>query len=431
MPGLFFINWAFVLFANSKKIKMKMLFRTKTVCVIATMISFHAAYSQNTWTQITDFSSARYYSVAMSIGGKGYAGLGQNDASVYFTDLWEYDPAGNSWTQKANFTGAGRTAAVAFSDGTKGYVGTGRNNIGTYLKDWYEYDPSGNSWTQKNDFAGAARFKATAFYCSNGKGYITTGEDDSLYYKDTWEYNPSGDSWLQKADFGGTAKSGCASFSIGDKGYVGGGTTGGGVFYKELWEYNSTNNMWTQKSDFPSTRTKPLAFAINNRGYLGGGNIQGPDYQQTFWKYNPATDSWQQMANLGGGDRGLAVGFAIGNKGYIGTGSNDISELGDFWEYTPDSIVAVNEKVFRNENNEFHFMNPNSGNFKLTYSLGKKENAAFIILDVSGKKLDSFTLKHSEESVNINSNGLTNGIYFYSVHQQGKIIASGKLLIVK
>ena len=40
-------------------------------------------------------------------------------------DFWEYDPAANTWTQKADFGGTARDGAVGFSIGSKGYIGTG------------------------------------------------------------------------------------------------------------------------------------------------------------------------------------------------------------------------------------------------------------------------------------------------------------------
>ena len=43
-----------------------------------------------------------------------------------YKDFWEYDPATNTWTQKADFGGTTRSVAVGFSIGSKGYIGTGR-----------------------------------------------------------------------------------------------------------------------------------------------------------------------------------------------------------------------------------------------------------------------------------------------------------------
>ena len=44
-------------------------------------------------------------------------------------DFWEYDPATNAWTQKADFGGTARLDAVGFSIGSKGYIGTGKRAI--------------------------------------------------------------------------------------------------------------------------------------------------------------------------------------------------------------------------------------------------------------------------------------------------------------
>ena len=67
-----------------------------------------------------------------------------------YNDFWEYDPATDTWTQKADFEGVGRGFAVGFSIGSNGYIGTGLlgnlNYGGPSSKDFWEYDP-GNSCT--------------------------------------------------------------------------------------------------------------------------------------------------------------------------------------------------------------------------------------------------------------------------------------------
>ena len=94
----------------------------------------------------------------------------------YTKDFWEYDPAANTWTQKADFGGTARYGAVGFSIGSKGYIGTGYD--GSYIKDFWEYDPAANTWTQKADFGGTARYGAVGFSIGS-KGYIGTGYDGS------------------------------------------------------------------------------------------------------------------------------------------------------------------------------------------------------------------------------------------------------------
>ena len=55
-------------------------------------------------------------------------------AMLILKDFWEYDPATNAWTQKADFGGTARYGAVGFSIGSKGYIGTGSDLNGTFKK---------------------------------------------------------------------------------------------------------------------------------------------------------------------------------------------------------------------------------------------------------------------------------------------------------
>src|ERR1043166_2386581 len=81
------------------------------------------AKAQYSWMQQTNFGgTARYGSVAFSIGNYGYVGTGW-DGSVFQNDFWQFDPSTNSWTQKANFGGGPRHGATGFSIGAKGYAG--------------------------------------------------------------------------------------------------------------------------------------------------------------------------------------------------------------------------------------------------------------------------------------------------------------------
>jgi N-acetylneuraminic acid mutarotase len=292
----------------------------------------------NAWTQKADFGGGeRSGATAFSIGSKGYIGTGS-----YGTDFWEYDPATNAWTQKADFGGSGTSGATGFSIGTKGYIVTGYVQVG-YKNNFWEYDPATNAWTQKANFGGTQRIGATSFSIGS-KGYIGTGYDFEGYKNDFWEYDPTTNAWTQKADFGGTARADATGFSIGSKGYIGTGETGQ-IYYQDgtsdFWEYDPITNAWTQKAYFGGEgRYSATGFSIGNKGYIGTGyswDDNGDYIYNDFWEYNPATDEWIQKADFGGGYREKATGFSIGSKGYIGTGSDlyGSESKNDFWEYDP------------------------------------------------------------------------------------------------
>ena len=72
--------------------------------------------------------------------------------------------------------------SIATALNGKIYLGTGYD--GTYLKDWWEYNPAGDTWTQKTDFGGSPRRLAVST-AINGKVYVGTGYDPE-HRKDWW-----------------------------------------------------------------------------------------------------------------------------------------------------------------------------------------------------------------------------------------------------
>ncbi|HEX2630037.1 MAG TPA: hypothetical protein VHM26_13520, partial [Chitinophagaceae bacterium] len=342
------------------------------------------------WISKTDFGgTGRYFATGFSIGNKGYIGTGWDGTPR--TDFWEYDPATNAWSQKANVgnaSGPGRYAGIGFVINNKGYIGLGAN--GSFeVKDFWEYDPATNTWTRKLDFAGTARSYAVGFGISD-KGYVTTGTGPGGHKKDLWEYDPATNTWTPKTDFGGTARYQATGFTIGAKGYV--GTGNDNVHRKDFWEYDPATNTWTPKADFGGTaRKEATSFSMTGKGYLGLGNDNSG--RKDFWEYDPVANTWTQRVDFAGTARIDAVGFSIGNKGYIGTGY-DNSFRKDFWEYNPQPIVTS----YTNPNNAANYYNVNDGLWiKKGDSLKNAVAASRLVLDATnvgigtntpGKRLD-------------------------------------------
>jgi N-acetylneuraminic acid mutarotase len=308
--------------------------------------------AQDTWTQKANYSGGnRTGSIGFSIGTKGYAGLGFDDAGLCHSDFWEYDPATDVWTQKADFGAGVRGYATGFNIGNKGYVGTGIVASYNWRKDFWEYDPVANTWTQKADFAGGLRYTAIGFSIGD-KGYMGTGNYRSspyvnaTYYNDFWEYNPITDLWTQKASVPNVrtspfeapkGRANATGISIGNKGYVGLGFHYYDTRLKDWWEYDPVANAWIRKADFGGTqRYGASGFSIGIRGYVGGGG-----YYSIFndlWEFNSLTNIWTQRLSVPGVGRFMPVTFAIGSKGYFGLGTSD-SGLSDFYQYSPYTVT--------------------------------------------------------------------------------------------
>jgi hypothetical protein len=73
----------------------------------------------------------------------GYVALkAVNKQGTPKNDFWMYDPASNTWTNKADVGGGVRWFATGFAIGGKGYIGIGTGNTAADLKnDFWEYTP--------------------------------------------------------------------------------------------------------------------------------------------------------------------------------------------------------------------------------------------------------------------------------------------------
>ncbi|MEM6261628.1 MAG: kelch repeat-containing protein [Bacteroidota bacterium] len=239
----------------------------------------------NTWTQKRNYPASITDAFAFSIGDKGYVGGGRDGSFISLNTLRAYNPGTNTWTSMANLPGGGRYDAIGFSINGIGYMGTGtrRVNPTANAKDFHAYDPVSNSWTQMANFGGAGRHSAVGF-AVNGKGYVGLGQASNTYYKDFWSYDPGTNSWTQISDFPGDPRENATAFSINGKAYVVGGNDNRG-WYQDVWAYNPSTDTWTQVSDFlGGPRSSAIGFSVNNRGYVGTGS--GPScLKNDFWEF--------------------------------------------------------------------------------------------------------------------------------------------------
>ncbi|MGB3077364.1 MAG: T9SS type A sorting domain-containing protein [Chitinophagales bacterium] len=411
----------------------------------------------NAWAQKADFGgSVRRNAVGFSIGNKGYIGTGYSFAGPYLKDFWEYDPANNSWTQKASVGGAGRFLAVGFSIGSKGYVGSGANFfVSPYYKyDFWEYDPATDTWTQKANFGAAGRYAATAFTIGN-KGYVGTGYNAAEgNKKDFWEYDPATDSWTQKADFSGTARRSAAGFSLGTTGYIGTGYDGTN-FTNDFWAYNPANDNWSQQANYGGSATwTAVGFSIGGSGYIG----TGESYTKSFWAYTPGISTCAIPANLSASDitpssANLSWDAAAGSIKYkirykaSGTGawiiksttgtSLIVNGLSPTTTYTwqVKNICASNPVVASDWSAKQKFVtvalkisdelisqailqiypNPVADHATIQFTVNQPSHVQIRVFDVSGREMETLLDENMEQgaySVQINTDHFTKGVYF-------------------
>jgi N-acetylneuraminic acid mutarotase len=138
----------------------------------------------------------------------------QNDRPFYHREFWCYDTRTNQWTQVARFPGELRVGATGFSINGKGYVCFGGSPKGNWsygliiyeTNDVWEYDPANNSWARKNDFPDFHRYAALSVNV-NDRIFIAGGTYYSMSFfnswpaiNDCWEYLPATDTWVPYAE---------------------------------------------------------------------------------------------------------------------------------------------------------------------------------------------------------------------------------------
>ncbi|MBD1391810.1 Kelch repeat-containing protein [Mucilaginibacter glaciei] len=297
------------------------------------------------WQKLGNFTGAgRVRAYGFTIGKKGYI-LGGNAGAGFnlqlLNDLWEYDPATDKWTRKADYPGQAAEYVRGFTIGNKAYLGTGfgqrlsiPGNTLPQNNDFWEYDPALDKWTRKANFAGIPRENVIAFEI-NGVGYMGLGTDDTYTqaYKDFYRYDAVADKWARAADYPGTGSFGVAAFASNGKGYAGLGGTLPSTIEKDFWQYDPTADRWNKKASFIAKgRVFSGQFAISTDGYIGFGTTM-TDNLDDWYKYDTLKDSWIKITNFPAEARYDLVAFSIDGIGYVGTGNP--GQLDDFWKYTP------------------------------------------------------------------------------------------------
>lgn len=153
-------------------------------------------FENGTWAKISFPGEKSANAVTFVIDNKAYVVSGTGSLE----DVWEYDPSKvttefNGWTSKEdldddnNWEDVQRSNAVAFVMNDRAYLATGNN--GNYTSEVWEYNPAKDDWTEKTSLEReiSSREDAVAFSLNN-KGFFVTGAVGGGYLDDMWEFDP-------------------------------------------------------------------------------------------------------------------------------------------------------------------------------------------------------------------------------------------------
>lgn len=269
------------------------------------------------WTQKKDFGGvARIDAISFSVGTKGYIGLGKSGYgfSSGLDDLWEYDPATDTWTQKANYAGGKRTGSVSFVIQDIAFVGLGIDETSAEKKDFWQYNPTTNNWAQLADFAATyAIIGGKAAFSVGFSGFVVKFTSNEF-----WEITQG--AWKQKNNLPFSPTK--TSFVLNDIAYIVAND-------RKLWKYNAATDSWTGLNNFTGT-SQISGMSANGKGYIAGGG----DDNYAMWEYSPVSDTWAKKIRLRGTIKfpSYTDAFSINNKIYIREGG---FRKNTFWEFDP------------------------------------------------------------------------------------------------
>ncbi|MBL0066192.1 MAG: hypothetical protein IPP38_14540 [Bacteroidetes bacterium] len=136
------------------------------------------------WTAMPTFQGGyRMWPYAFAVHGKGYVGGGNQLTEM--NDLWEFDTLANSWSQRSSLPGNPRQCAVSFASADYGYVALGQAGFATVFDDVYQYDPANDSWDTLPVFSPGGRAWAAGFAFGDNI-YLTTGWNFNTFYRDMY-----------------------------------------------------------------------------------------------------------------------------------------------------------------------------------------------------------------------------------------------------
>ena len=245
----------------------------------------------DTWTQKADMPTPRTSLSTSVVDGKIYAIGGISDASygyrvptgIVYPTVEEYDPATDTWTQKADMPTARHCLSTSVVDGKiyaigglgkPGVTDAWGNLAATVVE---EYDPATDSWTTKASIPGGKHWLSTSVV--DGKIYAIGGKVIANAWATVEEYDPATDTWTRKTNMP-TARWGLSTSVVDGNIYAIGGTSGwSGAppmrIFSTMEEYDPATDTWTKKPDMPTERCLLSTSAVNGKIYAIGGSLGG------------------------------------------------------------------------------------------------------------------------------------------------------------
>lgn len=129
----------------------------------------------------------------------------------------------------------------------------------------------------------------------------------------------------------------------------------------------------------------------------------------------------------------LAGGYAVYQaRNLLMTFADNVIEFADNCTEEAERLMnSINTGTDEASNSFKLYPNPNDGNMALEYSIGSTDVSIIRLYDVAGKIVDTYELNAATNKLLISNTKLNDGIYFYQIVVNNKIVKRDKLIITK
>ncbi len=249
--------------------------------------------------------------------------------------------SGQRWSVKSPLPVAVRNLAVNQANNLVYAIG-GRTISSPFSQNVYEYDPTGDSWTQRSSIPNVYFIMRSA--AINDTIYVVGDVSGVLRVE---RYAASSDSWTTMTATTTTRSDFYSVASANGKIYVFGGRTA--AFLDIVEEYDPVSDSWSTKTPMPTARASTAAVTYNDNIYVVGG-LNHLGLLSTVEVYDPVADSWTTKPSLPTARRNMEV-QVVEDKLYAFGGHNGTSEtnaneefnlLTEVWA-TSDTLLTARE----------------------------------------------------------------------------------------
>jgi len=375
----------------------------KILVFVATLLSC-SSIAQN-WVQKTDCpGNGRFWATSFVCEDKIYAGTGRPEFSSLSptSDMWQYDPATDTWAQVANFPGGNREGATSFSYNNRGFMAFGSPFI-QFTNDVWEYLPESNSWEQKANCP--ASFAFSHGFVINDHFYI--GPENGT--NKTYAFDITNDSWSEVAAFPGDDRRAQVAFSANGKGYIGMGADVFSGVESDFYRYDPVSDTWEEIASISPTSDQSSGFAIDNIGYVY--NVGGSGGGKSIYKYNEGLNEWELVSTKPGDRIANANMVGYNGKAYLTFGERTISggniPSSQIWEFTPGSVGIKTE-----ENAELKLIRTSDKSFRFILDESKSMSYNLKIFSLNGQLVHTSEIQADNTDFIFNA---SSGVYVFQL----------------